>query len=104
MHLSSASDFCDIIREAGRGCFLYATDVARPYRQLPLDPADWLLICFRFEGRYSINISLPVGLRWVAFHCQDVTNMISRGLRRHGLTLLNDIDDLGGSGRFQFIS
>ena len=82
MHLPSASDFCDIIRKAERGCYLYATDMARAYRQLPLDPADWLLICFLFEGRYFIDISLPFGLRWAASHCQDVTNLVSMELRR----------------------
>ena len=51
MHLPSAADMYDVIWQAGRGCFLYATDVARAYRQLPLDPGDWPLICFQFEGR-----------------------------------------------------
>ena len=66
MHLPSASNYCDLIRKDGRGCYLYATDVARAYRQLRLDPADWPLICFQFEGRYFIDISLPIGLRWAA--------------------------------------
>ena len=51
------------IRQAGKGCYMYATDVARAYRHLPLDAADWPLICFLFEGRYYIDISLPFGLR-----------------------------------------
>ena len=32
--------------------FYFATDVARAYRQLPLDLRDWPLICFTFEGRF----------------------------------------------------
>ena len=96
MHLPSAGDYCDLIKSAGRGCYLYATDVARAYRQLPLDPADWPLVCFLFEGRYFVDISLPFGLRWAASHCQDVTNIVAAELRRHGATLLNYIDEFGG--------
>ena len=99
MHLPSAGDYCDLIRKAGRGCYLYATDVARAYRQLPLDPADWPLICFQFEGRYFVDISLPFGLRWAASHCQDVTSLVAAELWRQGLTLLNYIDDFGVCGR-----
>ena len=52
---------------------MYATD---------MDLADWPLVCFLFEGRYYINISLPFGLRWVASHCQDVISLVSREFRR----------------------
>ena len=96
-------DLCDLIRRAAKGCFLFATDVARAYRQLPLDPRDWLLVCFIFEGWFFVDISLTFGLRWAASHCQDATNLVSRELGRRGLSLLNYIDDLGreGGGRLQ---
>ena len=99
MHLPSAGDYCDLIRAAGRGCYLYAMDVARTYRQLPLDPSDWPLVCFLFEGRYFVDISLPFGLRWAASHCQDVTNILAAKLRRRGATLLNYIDNFLGGWR-----
>ena len=81
MHLPSASDFYDLIRKASRGSFLFATDMARAYRQLPLDPRDWPLVCFTFEGQFYLDISLLLGLRWAASHCQDATNLVSRELR-----------------------
>ena len=42
MHLPSASDFCDIIRKAGRGFFLFATDVARATASFPRTPETGL--------------------------------------------------------------
>ena len=63
MHLYMAEDLCGLIRKAGRGCSLYSIDVARAYRQLPLDPADWPLVCFSFDGSFVVDISLPFGLR-----------------------------------------
>ena len=96
MNLPSATDFCDLIRQADRSCFLHATDVTRAYCQLPVDPADCPHICFRFKGRFYVDVSLPFVLRWVASHCQDVTNIVSRELRGRGISLLNYIDDFGG--------
>ena len=48
MYLQSAHDLCDLIHKAGWGYFLFSADVARAYRQLPLDPDDWALVCFGF--------------------------------------------------------
>ena len=96
MHLLSFADLCELIRKADRGCYLYATDVVRAYRQLPLDPGDWPLACFQFEGRYYIDVSLPFGLRSASSHCQDITNCVTRELGMQGFTLPNYIDDFWG--------
>ena len=84
MHFPSDSDFCDLLRKAGMGCFLFARDVARAYRQLPHDPRDWPLICFTFEGQFFVDISLPFGLRWAAPHCQDATKPGVQGIEEAG--------------------
>ena len=56
MHLASPADFADHICRAGRVDWLYSTDIARAYRQLPLDPRDWPLICFTKGGWFFIDI------------------------------------------------
>ena len=96
MQLPMVEDLCSLIRKASRGCSLYSVDVARAYHQLPLDPTDWPLVCFSFNGSFFMNISLPFGLRWAASHCQDMTSLITRELTRQGSTVLNYIDDWGG--------
>ena len=95
MHLPSDENFCDLIRTAGKGCYLYSADGARAYTQLPLDTGDWLLVCFFFERAYYTDISLPFGLFWVAAHCQDVTSLIKRELNSWGVTVLSYIDYFG---------
>ena len=72
---------------SGRGSGLEAT---------PHDPGDWPLVCFNFQGAYYTDISLSVGLRWVAAHCQDVTSLITRELTRKGAAVLSYIGDFGG--------
>ena len=70
--------------------------MARAYRQFPLDPGDWLLVCFNFEGAYYTDISLPFGLCWDSAHCQYVTSLITKELNRQGATVVSYIDDFGG--------
>ena len=96
MHLPSPRDLCDLIRRVEKGSFLCSADVARAYRQLPLDPGDWPLVCFRFQGSYYTDISLPFTLRCAAAHCQDVTSTITRELNRKGAAIPSYIDDFGG--------
>ena len=101
MPLPSLWDLSDLIRKAGRGCFLYSADVARAYMQLPLDHGNLPQLCFRFHGAYHTDIHLPFGLRWAAAHCQDITSIITRELNRKGSAVLSYIYDFGGSAMDQ---
>ena len=67
--------------------------MGRACRQLPLDPADWPLVCFTFEGAYYIDISLPLAS---LANCQDVTSLITRELNSRGVTVLSCIDNFRG--------
>ena len=89
MRLPSVKDLADNIHRAGRGSWLYSCDVARAYWQLPLDPADWPLICLVEGGRFYIDVSLPFGMRWVAALSQDATSMISSHLNKQGAHFRN---------------
>ena len=72
MHLPLAHGMSCLIWHAGIGSYMYSADMARANQQLSLDPANWPLVCFQFEGRFFIDLSLPFGFRLVASHCQDV--------------------------------
>ena len=93
MHLPTANDMADLIRKAGRGSYMFCCDIARAYRQLPLDPADWPLVCLKAQGKYFVDVSLPFGLCWAAACCQDVTTLITRALKEEGIKVLAYIND-----------
>ena len=85
----------DLIRTAGRGSYMFCCDIARAYKQLPLDPADWQLICLKAQGKYFVDVSLSFGLHWAAACCQNVTTLINRALKEEGIEVLSCIDDFG---------
>ena len=98
MRLPSTLGLASLITEASRRAWLFSCDESRAYRQLPLDPADWPLVCFQEGGRYFMDASLPFGLRWAEVSCQATTSIITGHLNCQGFSLLNYIDDFGGEG------
>jgi hypothetical protein len=95
--LPSAMDLAKLIVDQGKGCYVFGTDVARAYRQLPLDPADWPLINFRTPQGFFTDISLPFGLRWAAMACQRSLSVVVHVCQKQGVTLVLYIDDLAGA-------
>ena len=62
----------------------------------PLDPGNWPLICLKAQGRYFIDVNLPVGLGWAAIYCQNITTLVVRVLKEEGINTLAYTDDFGG--------
>ena len=40
------------LKQLGQGAYLYKSDLARGYRQLRIDPTDWSLLGFTYEGKF----------------------------------------------------
>ncbi len=97
LELPSPEDLCKHIREVGPGAYLYAADISRAYRQMPLCPRDWPLTCLKAEEGYYCDVSLPFGLRWAAACCQRATNLVARELQAAGSRVEVYIDDFAGA-------
>ena len=87
MDLPSAQDMVDCIKKAVKGAYLYCRDITRAYHQLPLDPAEWLLVCFIIDSRYYTDISISFALGWAVASCQDATGLIVRLLNSQSTTV-----------------
>ena len=96
MALPTAADLISLIMETSKGCYLNSCDICSEYRQLPLDPCDWSLVCLKVQGHYFVDLSLPFGLRWAASCCQDTTSFINRALREQVGMVLNYNGDFEG--------
>ena len=87
----------DRVLEIGRGAFLYKTDLARGYRQLRVDPADWPILGFQHEGRFYLDICPPFGLKTSALFMQRTSEAISYIHGCHGFLSRPYLDDFGGA-------
>ena len=84
------------VARAGRGAFLYKTDLSRGYRQLRVDPLDWPLLSFRHGQLHFMDICPPFGLRSSAMAMQRVSQAIVHLHGRRGYSSRAYIDDFGG--------
>ena len=81
---------------AGRGSFMYKTDLSRGYRQLRVDPLDWPFLSFRNASAHFMDICPPFGLRSSAIAMQRVSQAIIHLHARRGYASMAYIDDFGG--------
>ena len=83
--------------ELGRGAYLYKTDLARGYRQLRVDPSDWPLLGFTYQGNYYFDMCPPFGLHTSALCMQRTTEGIVWVHAQRGYTSRAYLNDFGGA-------
>jgi hypothetical protein len=101
LHLPSPDTLAQLIKQAGRGCYIYSLDVARAFRQLPVCPSSMCCLGLTTPQGVFVDLSLPFGARWASYCCQRVTNVVSHVMRKRGALLCNYIDDFGGAATTQ---
>jgi hypothetical protein len=74
---------------------MYAADLSRDYRVLPLEVIDWPLCCIQVDRVYYINISIAFSLHWGALACQRTTSVVTHILAKQGHSIINYIDNFG---------
>ena len=52
LKLPTVDDFVERLVHLGKGCMMYKIDLARAFRQLPVDPCDYPLLCLQWENQY----------------------------------------------------
>ena len=91
----------DRLLELGPGSFMYKTDLARGYRQLRVDPADWPLLGFQHRGYFYLDICPPFGLKTSALFMQRTSEAIVHIHGLHGYSSRSYLDDFGGAEKQQ---
>lgn len=76
LRLPGIDRLCQFILQHGRGCLLYKLDLQRAYRQLPIDPKDYLYIGFRHRNMLYFDTRCPFGLKTSAMICQRTTKAV----------------------------
>ena len=95
--LPTADYTADRLLQLGDGAYLYKTDLARGYRQLRVDPADWGLLGFSHAGLYYVDICPPFGLRSSAMFMQRTSEAIVHIHATQGFHSKPYLDDFGGA-------
>jgi len=86
----------DAVVAVGAGCKLYKRDLRKAYRQFPVDPRDYPLLGYTWEGQLYFDTVLTMGLRSAAMSCQRSTYPVTWIFQRHDRLLFNYLDDFIG--------
>ena len=84
------------IRLRGRHCHIYKKDLARAFRQIPLDPKDVPLLGFVVDNQLYFHTRFPFGLRSATMVCQRVAKAVIHILTSEGYLADVYIDDFYG--------
>ena len=90
-------DYISIIKQKGKGCLLFKTDLRRAYRQLPICPSSYNLVAFIWKKHIFCDTVLSMGSRSSAFCCQRFTNALSFIMYKFGIEVLNYLDDFASA-------
>lgn len=86
----------DLVVKHGPGCHIWKRDLARCYRQFPVDPRDICLLGSTWGGLIFIDRVAVMGLRTGALICQRTTSGVTHILKKHGYDNVNYQDDFIG--------
>ena len=57
----TVDDITAYLRELGSEALIYKVDLSRAFRQLPIDPSDYNLLCLKWGGKYYSDKFCPFG-------------------------------------------
>ena len=80
----------------GHGCLLFKRDLKRAYHQFPIDPFDYPLLGYQWNGELYFDVVLPMGLKTAAMACQRSTSAVCHMLSQDGCFVVNYLDDFIG--------
>ena len=60
---SKFDDAVKIVLELGQGAFLGKVDIKHAFRICPVQPEQWPLLCFQWQGQFFTDTRLPFGSR-----------------------------------------
>ena len=91
---SKFDDAIKLVWSAGRGCYMCKVDIRHAFRLLPVDPSDWNLLGYCWEGFFFVDTRLPFGLRSSPKIFNDFADLICWILQnKYGLQALIHYSD-----------
>ena len=97
LRLPGIDRLVNFILEKGRHCLVFKKDLQRAYRQFPIDPKDYNLLGFSFQGRFYFETHCPFSLRTSAMICQRTTKVVVHIFTEQGFSADVYLDDFYGA-------
>ena len=97
LNYPSVDTFVERLVSLGRGCHMLKIDLSRAFRQLKVDPADYPLLCLKWQGSYYLDTAYAFGHRTGSMGCSRLSYFLRYLHSKNGYYLMSYVDDLLGS-------
>ena len=96
LHFPTVDDVCNLVLACGPGALIYKRDLAKAYRQFPIDPFDYHHLGYYWNDSYYFDTVLCMGQRSAALSCQRATRAAVSIHNSRGFSALVYLDDFLG--------
>ena len=96
LNFPTVDNICALLVQVGPGAHIYKRDLAQAYRQFPVDPKDFNLLGYFWQGQYYVDSVLAMGQRSSALCCQRATGAVIHIHNSKGFPSLVYLDDFFG--------
>lgn len=92
--LPTISEVVELVMHFDYDLLLASIDIARAYRNFPLEPYDWPLNCISHNQQFYIDVRMPFGSRLSSLYMQRMAQFITRAAAKIGITTVVYLDDI----------
>jgi hypothetical protein len=96
LQLPTVDNICKLINAYDEPVSLFKIDLARAFRQVPIDPLDVAYLGIEWQNNKFVDTALPFGYRHGSALCQRITDAVRYILNKLGVQVINYIDDFIG--------
>jgi hypothetical protein len=93
LKLPTVDNIVSIVNSFSTPVHIFKIDLARAFRQIPLDPLDVAFLGIHWQGITYFDTAVPFGWRHGSAACQRITDAIRFILNKYGIITVNYIDD-----------
>ena len=97
LRLPGIDQLVEFILAKGRNCLVFKKDLRRANRQFPVNPKDFSLLGFCYQGQFYFDTRCPFGLRSSALICQRTTKAVEHIFNEQGFSADVYLDDFYGA-------
>ena len=94
----TVDDITKALLEVENNPKMYKIDLSRAFRQLPIDPYDYNLLCLKWKREYYSDQFCPFGHRFGSLSCSRLSDFFRYLMWQEGHVIFNYVDDLIGIG------
>ena len=85
------------LSKLGKNAVIYKIDLSRAFRQIPIDPHDYNLLCLKWQDAYFCDVRCPFGEKIGSSLCTRLTDLFRHLAFKRGHMTFTYVDDVIGT-------